>query len=352
MLNVLFYLCFSAMLLSGVFLWWSAFKQKKSHGCLMLSRPSEGSPLGLIDVIAAFFIWILTQLIAIGLVQASLGLEANDLSTISGDKQSWVAIVLGCSQIVATVASLVYFWIRYRNLSAIGLRWSTAGADFKLGLVLFVMVVPAILLLQWLLVQLLAYKHPTMEMLAKNANGLTLVAAWVSAVLAAPVFEEVFFRGFLQAWLQRLGTGAADCVVAGGWDSSSKLQQHEVAKNTDPSSSANSDFPSGLVDPQKGNSVGLGSSRTSDSIWPILVTSGLFALAHVGQGPAPIPLFFFGIALGYVFRRTNSIIPCIVLHMMLNAFSMFWFTLGVFIAGAESEGVASLLQVLKSVYFL
>ena len=59
----------------------------------------------------------------------------------------------------------------------------------------------------------------------------------------------------------------------------------------------------------------------------MIVSAAVFGLAHVGQGAAPIPLFVFGLALGYLYRQTGSILPCIVLHMGLNGFSMFWFTM-------------------------
>ena len=58
-----------------------------------------------------------------------------------------------------------------------------------------------------------------------------------------------------------------------------------------------------------------------------MISSAVFALIHVGQGAAPIPLFLFAIGLGFVFRYTGSLIPCIALHFMLNAFTMFWLTL-------------------------
>ena len=48
----------------------------------------------------------------------------------------------------------------------------------------------------------------------------------------------------------------------------------------------------------------------------------LFALAHLGQGANPISLFFLAIGLGYLYQRTHRIVPCIMVHMLFNAFSM------------------------------
>jgi hypothetical protein len=55
---------------------------------------------------------------------------------------------------------------------------------------------------------------------------------------------------------------------------------------------------------------------------PILVSSLLFGLAHAGYGPEPVPLFLFAIFLGYVFQRTNRILPCIVAHALFNSVTM------------------------------
>jgi len=56
---------------------------------------------------------------------------------------------------------------------------------------------------------------------------------------------------------------------------------------------------------------------------PILLSSFLFGLAHFSHGVDPIPLFLFGIVLGYLYQRTHRLLPSIVAHMTFNAFSMF-----------------------------
>jgi len=55
-----------------------------------------------------------------------------------------------------------------------------------------------------------------------------------------------------------------------------------------------------------------------------------FGLAHLGHGVAPIPLVLLGLVLGYVYQRTHRIVPCIVAHMLFNAYSMvlLWLSVG------------------------
>lgn len=52
---------------------------------------------------------------------------------------------------------------------------------------------------------------------------------------------------------------------------------------------------------------------------PIGVTSLLFAGAHSGQGPAPIPLFFLALGLGYLYQKTHRWLPCLVVHLLVNS---------------------------------
>src|SRR5690606_35129689 len=56
------------------------------------------------------------------------------------------------------------------------------------------------------------------------------------------------------------------------------------------------------------------SDWTPTAVWPIVITSLVFAVMHWGQGLAPIPLFFLSLGLGYLYRQTGSLVPSIVVH--------------------------------------
>jgi membrane protease YdiL (CAAX protease family) len=60
---------------------------------------------------------------------------------------------------------------------------------------------------------------------------------------------------------------------------------------------------------------------TGRAYWPGVLTSLLFALVHLGQGPAPISLFFLALGIAYLYRQTGSIWPGIIVHFTLNALS-------------------------------
>jgi membrane protease YdiL (CAAX protease family) len=58
------------------------------------------------------------------------------------------------------------------------------------------------------------------------------------------------------------------------------------------------------------------------SWWPIGVASLVFALMHLGQGAAPIPLFVLSLGLGYLYRQTGNITAPVVVHMVLNGLTL------------------------------
>ena len=51
---------------------------------------------------------------------------------------------------------------------------------------------------------------------------------------------------------------------------------------------------------------------------PIVISSFLFAAMHGGQWPAPVPLFFLALVLGYLYHQTHRLLPSLVVHALLN----------------------------------
>ena len=52
-----------------------------------------------------------------------------------------------------------------------------------------------------------------------------------------------------------------------------------------------------------------------------LLSSAIFAAAHLDP-VALIPTFVLGIVLAYVYHRSNSLWPGIILHFLVNAFGL------------------------------
>ncbi|NQT81935.1 CPBP family intramembrane metalloprotease [bacterium] len=105
--------------------------------------------------------------------------------------------------------------------------------------------------------------HPVVEELLKPDKIPLRVSLALSVVLSAPFFEEIFFRGFLYQGLR----------------------------------------------------------RTIDAGPAIFLTAALFALIHPGVFQASL-IFPLGLVLAYLMERTGSVIPCIVMHFLVNGTSL------------------------------
>ena len=73
--------------------------------------------------------------------------------------------------------------------------------------------------------------------------------------------------------------------------------------------------PAVTAPPENGSRLPLGP-------WPVLLSAALFAGLHWSHGPDPIPLFVLAVGLGYLYQRTHRILPCIIVHLLLNSCTM------------------------------
>lgn len=278
---------------------------------LLKNRKRDPSPLGFLDVLLVFGGWILGQVLALGILSSG-GVEfSGEGATTEGKAKA--LIVLSGVQLLATLLCLVVIRIRYRRSSAVGLDLRNWKNDLSLGFFGFLMIVPPVLLVQVLLSLLVPYSHNTIETLKESQSMLPLYGAWFSAVLCAPIVEEVFFRGTLQSWMQRLGNTELNDfgpLIFGG----------DLA--LDKTIGTKGELLVG--DRLKERQVEFDSKLR----WtPIFVCAALFAAMHVGQGAAPIPLFLLAVGLGYLYRQTGSIVPCLMVHVLLNLQTIFLVTM-------------------------
>jgi len=105
--------------------------------------------------------------------------------------------------------------------------------------------------------------HPVVEQLLKPDGMAVKLSIALSVVLAVPFFEEIFFRGFLYRAVR----------------------------------------------------------KTMDPVAAIAVTAALFAIVHpwVFQASLVLPL---GFLLAYLMEKTGSVIPCMVVHFLVNGTSL------------------------------
>lgn len=193
--------------------------------------------------------------------------------------------------------------------------WRQFRSDVGWGLLVFLAVVVPVYTVHILLSPWKTSQHPILEMLQGHPDLGVLAVALFAAVVAAPIFEEFLFRLLLQGWLEKVEHRWMPKEIS--------TAQSDTRSDHDTSFPATS--PSGGVPPEPPT----GSGQTEQQrhklprgTMPVVVSSLLFAMAHLGQGPDPIPLFLLALGIGYVYRQTHRLTPCIVVHMLFNGFSI------------------------------
>ncbi|WP_162006670.1 CPBP family intramembrane glutamic endopeptidase [Roseimaritima sediminicola] len=185
--------------------------------------------------------------------------------------------------------------------------------DIAIGLVASCMLLPPVFAMQAALTHWVPYEHKVLELLTEAPPAWVLVSMAFTSMIVAPVAEEFFFRGLLQGWFQRLagsrGNAAASRSVT---DDAQPTDYTADSPYRSPGESDAADDPARLVS---------GDQVQQWPWWPVIASSLIFALAHFGQGAAPVVLFFLALGLGYLYRVTGRLWPSITVHFVLNSIS-------------------------------
>jgi membrane protease YdiL (CAAX protease family) len=317
-------------------------------------EPRRSVPWGLLDFVVAFGLPLITGVLALKLLAAWQ--EPAPLPLVDGS----VAVPRGpeiLAQSLATFLSMcisaAIIWVRFRaSLRDFGLVAAKIASDIRLGLAAFVILAPPTYALQMILVRLMESKHPLIELIRTDPDPTLIGICVFSAVLVAPLTEEYLFRGLLQGWLERLANVDEDPVrlILGGAPepqkdataaTSGQVQSEDlpdretVAKTTlenpyVPPIGPASEHESGKRIDAIGKKGPQPQGTHRPALWPILGSALLFSAMHITHGPDWVPLFFLAIGLGYLYRQTHRLLPCIVVHFLLNAVSMGMFLWEVF----------------------
>jgi membrane protease YdiL (CAAX protease family) len=221
---------------------------------VVAARPHEQVPWSGIDVLQALLIHVAVAFAGV----AGLAEDAPLAIRLA---------VSGLATAVGTVFSLAYLIARGASLADLGLGDVRPAEDLRLAVGGLALIVAPVLAFAYAVNLWVPYEHPIVDLLRAQRDSTALAIVALSAVVVAPLAEELFFRRVLQGWLEK------------------RLPQADG-----------------------GQAVGLAAAA--------------FALAHAGQGLAFLPLFPLALVLGHLVRRTGSILPAVFLHGMFNAISL------------------------------
>lgn len=344
---VAIYTCLS---LVGLLAWILIALRIRAHRQVIPYEPRRPVPWQGVDLAVLLLAFFLASTVVVGIwrsldkdfpkqddarsTDASPNLTKTKDKSESGDKSVFDARLMAADAIVELVmVGVAIGWLSFRvraTRTDLGFRLSRIRSDVLTGTAAFFAVAMPVLLLESVLVNFIPYKHKIIEAVKQQPDDLTFAIAAVLAVCVAPVFEELFFRVLIQGCLEAVEAKrkwilhrhiAARAAVANPPPVEQTAPLPAAGDTDNPYRS-----PAGPVRPIATEDELTALSRPA--AWPIVVSSALFALIHWGQGPAPIPLFFFALVLGYVYQRTHRIWPSMVTHALLNGTSMLmlWFS--------------------------
>ena len=209
-------------------------------------------------------------------VLSFLGFQVLAAESMPADASLQLRLAAGSiAMLAATAVSAGHLLLRGAGWPALGVGLGRIRDDARLAVAGLALMLAPLLGLAAILDRFVPYRHAIVDFLTAHRDPLSIGLVVFAAVVAAPVAEEFLFRRVLQGWLQV-------------W-----LERS--------------------LEPREPRWAG---------VTAVVLSSLAFAAAHVGQGMAWVPLFFFGLVVGYLARQTGSIVPGIILHALFNAVSV------------------------------
>ncbi len=360
----LLFVFFIFLIVASSYGWLTAVNCWRRGKSLLGCWPRRPVPWGLVDIGLTLICLVVLLASAVQILFRIGGIPAGTAWTrMPVEFRTWMMLAESLVNVAVVVFCLLLIRLR------VGATWKDIGvvsallrADFMLGVFAFIMIAPPVYLLQWMLVQWFESKHPLVELLQQHPNPWTIGVSLFAAVIVAPIAEEFVFRGLLQGWLEKVamemhewkrsfaqptvsGTGNASAMASDAsshWaDGTESIRAEETEVYSE----------RGIVESEERLDAPWNSFHASvetrppvllafdpaacRAVWPILVSSIIFALLHWSHGPDWVPLFFLAVGLGYLYRQTHRIVPGIVVHFLLNAVSM-----GMFLVELMNRGAA------------
>jgi len=287
------------LLIVSANLWRSVFlNQQRKMPHLLSPRESEIVPLGFSDVLAAILIQFVGQVAAVAIIYSATGASEIDLD------DALHLIIMGAMQFVAACVTILFLWYRYSDARAAGIHQETLSQDLKLGFAGFFLFVPPMLILQSVLTNFWEYEHPTLDLISPDSSFLSVISAWWMATIVAPFTEEVLFRSVLLGWLLRCFANPND-FIGGLLGGKPTFEAPSLPVGDTGAAVAVDD----KIDPWHSPNTTSGQMEFQHrKTWPpVFIGALFFAVVHIGQGPAPIPIFFLGLGLCFMYRQTGGI---------------------------------------------
>jgi membrane protease YdiL (CAAX protease family) len=308
-----------SLILGSCAVWLPIAVRWHNEGSVLPYEPRRPVPW---DVIGAAPALLLVAMAFVSAIISRAGSSEIDLDAVLWGSVGGAVLLLS----LVLAAGLVIVFVAGGSLKDLGLPQDAGQlcSDISLGALCWLAALLPVFLIQWVSTAFFGEEsqNPVINQVKEHANWQVFVAAIISAVVVAPIFEEFVFRLLLQGWLERAEDDAASKLMSADEPSALSLALPEATSDAPAPTVA--DSPPIEFEATKGMLPGI-----SHGFVPIAVSSLLFSLAHIGFGPDPVALFVLALFLGYVYQRTHRIVPCIVMHVLFNSLNllMLWLVL-------------------------
>jgi membrane protease YdiL (CAAX protease family) len=316
----------------------------------LLYQPRRAVPWGLVHLLLALAVWILFQAATYPILQHYFGISLDGGFEQLPPPHQIVVLTAGAASTLLALGTWLALIAWRTGATLRDLGWDSAQLmrDGTIGVIAFVMLAVPVFTIQWILTQWLSIesKHPLVDVVLEQRRLDYLLCSGFAALVAAPLFEEFLFRVLLQGWLENvagsLRASPSRAQALARWSdlwvfglrqpSSPAVSQAETDEDRQVDRPADEHPASASFSARGESSTAENAGPDRDSvdfplqvrpaIWPTVVGAGLFALAHFGHGADPIPLFVLALGIGYLYQRTHRVVPCIVVHFLINAVTM------------------------------
>jgi membrane protease YdiL (CAAX protease family) len=274
-----------------------------------------------------------------GFYQRYYGQEMADRAAERSDEGSLVRTRFGLWMIALAFpvqvvsAPLLLYWMTRTPPQRIGLTPRRLGSNALLGVAACVVLAPGVLAIHQLMIWLYANwpavqaQEHLLQRLAEQGLSTTEWALWLFAVLAAaPVLEEVLFRGVLQTWMTENETNAWmawPIALLFAMTERGELLQKTAGQGGLVFLEALAPllFLLLLAPPY----LVLRRRHPQGDVPAVYGSAVVFAMVHTQAWPSPVALFVLGLGLGALAARTRSLAGPIVLHSLFNGLSVLLF---------------------------
>jgi len=204
-------------------------------------------------------------------------------------------LILCCSELTTIAVIIILASIYFtRRLKGFGLDIKTIIKDFFAAFVNLFTVWPLIaaaMIITSYLGELFwgseyqIQQHQQLKLITENPQLLSRILITVTAVIIAPLLEEMLFRGLFQTTIRSYFSFFHSLLV--------QQNKPEEQQTTD-----------------------------SNGAWPaIIISSVLFTVTHDNPGHWPA-LFVLGVCMGYAYEKSGSLFRPIFIHSIFNAISV------------------------------